>query len=660
MGGMLNGLIGGGSGGANPDPSASPGILSNITNMLGGDPNNLYGTNLTPQQSQALNFQRFLTTLQATGANSGPSRLPVPIGVAASKGALTAQQNESESASNILKNQLSGQQLQRGDLENQQMKQRFGMMQSVLQQMGMAPTQGSAGQPAPQPGLLGPSPAAGGSAGFVPNSGAAAVAAQTGPAPNGAPAPLLSSPPAGNPNLPSMRLLGPAMVADMFVPGAGKAMIDKSIPGPSAFAPLIAERNNLAPSDPMRPYYDMAISKAAGLPEGMTIGPNGQAQYIPGYVGSEAGKAGAVSSATNWAGVGPTEAINNAKPVELRGPGSTAYFPSSGKTVQVANEIPTVDENGRPLTKFVPLGVSVSGGSGQPQGQGAPGPGPGTAPAATPPGSSGFTAGGATSFSGSPVTPLPPSGGQPPASSGSPQTGYPTGLPPGQKKIIEGAAENYTSEGRKAYESAVGGLSSLEFINRDIDQMGQQGWAATGEGANARLGLAKTINSWETAAGLSPSFDPSKIASWEDFRKETTLLGMKGLASMFGGSREAASIVTTSINAVPNPENSYVGAKLLTNAYKEGFQREVDLRNFETNYAQQHGGNLTGAQETFNQLYPPQSYSQRAISKVQPYAVSSPQDLQKFLPGTFVKTPGGIKVVPGNPSVQYQQPQAQQ
>jgi hypothetical protein len=129
---------------------------------------------------------------------------------------------------------------------------------------------------------------------------------------------------------------------------------------------------------------------------------------------------------------------------------------------------------------------------------------------------------------------------------------------------------------------------------------------------------------------------------------------MQLVNSMFGGSREAASIIQGATSAVPNSENTPLGGKLVLNAIVEGSKNVMDKRIFETNWATQHGGNLIGAEEAFNQQYPPAAYARRAISSVQPYKLrgDDPNELKRYLPGTQVITPDGLtRIVPGSPSL---------
>lgn len=408
------------------------------------------------------------------------------------------------------------------------------------------------------------------------------------------------------------------------------------------------------------PHVREAGGKAAAelpyhlLGQGWTLqnGPNGpQMVPVPGGMTDPNYMQGA-ASATGWGKAGPEAWGAAMRPQTLRGPGSVYINPYFAQTVQVPNEINAVDEGDYSIhKKFVPLGLSVTGN------------GPFGAPTGVPstPGSmmpqsalagSGLTPGGATLPSGRAVNQaVAPPGG----SAEGEGTSFMTSAPPGALKMVEGAAQNYTEEGRRAYEAAMGLRGSIAFIQRDLDALGPQGFQAMGSGADLRNSFAKAISTAQQMVGMEPTFDPNKIGAWEDFGKESTLGGMKGMASILGQSREAASVIHSAMGAFPHPENSYQGAQLLVSSFMEGANHEIDKRIFETNWANAHGGNLIGANEAFNQQYRPEQYSWRAVSKVQPYVVQTPNQMKRYLPGTYIKTPDGqVRMVPGQESLQLQ------
>lgn len=230
---------------------------------------------------------------------------------------------------------------------------------------------------------------------------------------------------------------------------------------------------------------------------------------------------------------------------------------------------------------------------------------------------------------------------QTPQTQATPQIGVPTALPPGQKTVIEDLATDYGKEGKKTFDAALTGLASLQYMDRTFDELSRgAGWETPGTAANARLGIAKAINTIAQMSGTPADklpFDVNKVSTWEEMSKESRRAGFQLLHQMFGAQREAQTVFQAASAAVPSVENTPQGGKLIIRSLEQAMQREVDRRNFLTNWLNEHQGNLTGADEAFAQQYKPQLYSQRAISTVQPYEVETPDQAANYLPGTLVK-----------------------
>ena len=241
----------------------------------------------------------------------------------------------------------------------------------------------------------------------------------------------------------------------------------------------------------------------------------------------------------------------------------------------------------------------------------------------------------------------------------------PSDLSPGEKTgQTDASADAFGEKSRAQYASSVGTIRAMEDMQRQFQVLNSQpGWYNTGSGAQWKLDLAKAVNTAAQSAGGQPWFDPNKIAAGEDLVKQTKLAGMQTLSSMFGGSKEAASIVTSTQGAVPNIENTPQGGLLVMNGIKEAARWQADQHAFMANWYQTHKGNMIGADVAFNQSRPSPMYTRRGISIVQPYEVSGPQDFKRYLPGTRVIFKGGdprnIRVVPGSEDVTFQDQGAQ-
>lgn len=225
---------------------------------------------------------------------------------------------------------------------------------------------------------------------------------------------------------------------------------------------------------------------------------------------------------------------------------------------------------------------------------------------------------------GSPTVPSPPLA---PASTGlpggrsdftpqlirNPDGSVASSVTPSTETLQKTAAQNY-EKAREAYAGSQDVQSQLATMEDSARALNKAGWSTTGTGANARLALAKTVNSLWQSVGVKDQnlpFDPNAVASWEKLQKETTRLGFSLARTL--GAREAMQIVQGAIAANPNAENSPLGFKMVLNTIRQNAERQSDYFEYATRYAQEHGGDLVGAEVQFNKLNPPALYARRAI-----------------------------------------------
>ena len=249
----------------------------------------------------------------------------------------------------------------------------------------------------------------------------------------------------------------------------------------------------------------------------------------------------------------------------------------------------------------------------------------------------------------------PGSGAQPGAAAAQPLV---TKISPGNQKLITELADDYANEGKTTYASAVSTLGWLTQMQQSLNQLNGPngtGWTSTGTGNEMRMTVLKGINGALQSVGIQ-GMDQDAVGGWEELNKATRTAGMQLVKTMFGGSREAATIVQSATASVPGAENSPKGAMRVLNGIQEAANEEADRYIFETNWIQTHDGNLIGAAAAFNQQRSPAMYARRAISGTDPYKVTSAdQALKSYLPGTLVQFSNGqIARVPGNPSLTLQ------
>lgn len=375
----------------------------------------------------------------------------------------------------------------------------------------------------------------------------------------------------------------------------------------------------------MRPGLTTAKAQEALAGKGMIQDPNGGWHYPTGYVQAEAGLEGAKTAAsTNAKNVsdlkfepliqGGVRNAQNASDLNYK-PAIEGAVAQAQVAPHVAEDVlkthtyhpgDVVTQNGQVVAN-VPQLVEGTDTSGTPQKTWQ------TTPVAiTPP----TQAGGTGASVANPAAPAP----------------IQSGLNPARKQIQEDNAKDFNTVKTNA-ESAQQVLQRLPIMDHAIDDLNKSGLTSTGTGAQARLSFAKAFNSLETTVGLTPSFDPQKIASWEDLNKESTRMGFELAKSL--GSREAAMIVNSAIQAVPNAENTAAGAKLVSSSLRQAAQRQVDMYQFQSNWADQHAGQTQGADIAFNKQNPPDMYAKKAVSAIIPPAAAALLKQHPDLKGQF-------------------------
>jgi len=184
-------------------------------------------------------------------------------------------------------------------------------------------------------------------------------------------------------------------------------------------------------------------------------------------------------------------------------------------------------------------------------------------------------------------------------------------ISPQQKQLEVDAAKDFSGPSTKSYNGALDLQGRLAIINHNIDTLGPQ-WM--GAGADTKAAFSKAWNSALDTAGLEGfHINPEKIATWEDFNKETTRAGMELIKSNFGGSREAASIIQMGRTAVPAVQNTYLGAKYVSATIGAAAQRQIDLHEYKRDLLAQ-GKSLVGADADFNKTHPAEDYARGAIA----------------------------------------------
>ena len=210
---------------------------------------------------------------------------------------------------------------------------------------------------------------------------------------------------------------------------------------------------------------------------------------------------------------------------------------------------------------------------------------------------------------------------------------------PAQLTMNKGLADRFVDADTKSYNAAQQVLGSVNYMNAALDSTAKAGGLLTpGTGGELRSNLARGVNTLSQMFGGKPPFDPSAVASAEDMFKESNKMAFQVTNQYLGAQREAAETINKSLASVPSLNNSYLGGKLVLDGIAAGAQRQVDLYKFQQQWAQQHQGNLEGAEVAFNEANPPSKYTAQVLSKygLDEGGFRTPQDVGKAVQAGFM------------------------
>jgi hypothetical protein len=188
---------------------------------------------------------------------------------------------------------------------------------------------------------------------------------------------------------------------------------------------------------------------------------------------------------------------------------------------------------------------------------------------------------------------------------------------PGPKEAIAAADADYKANQGFA-EAARNGQFNIEGIKHDIDILNGPGGWNSGPLVQAREDLVKLWNNgmnFLDPNGLHPGSRMSmdQIQSVEDWRKNQTRLGF----SLSQATGQGTDKVFEAANAaVPNPELSPAGAKLLTSEIDVLNKRAIAKHDMQFHWQTAPGnpqGVLVGSNEEFEKQYPPKFWANLAI-----------------------------------------------
>lgn len=192
---------------------------------------------------------------------------------------------------------------------------------------------------------------------------------------------------------------------------------------------------------------------------------------------------------------------------------------------------------------------------------------------------------------------------------------------PEQVPIILGQSGQLLTQSGETSSAASQSQMQLTEMRHSLAQLPETGILVPGSDFESRLQLAKTYQTYLSAVGIPVDEQLSQeIAAGENLNKLTTRLGYALSETL--GNQNAASIVMSSIGAVPGAINSVKGAKVILSALEAANQRAMDWNAFLNSWVEnpRTGGSSLGALEEFNRLNPPELYA--VMAYVPPEAIS--------------------------------------
>jgi hypothetical protein len=198
-------------------------------------------------------------------------------------------------------------------------------------------------------------------------------------------------------------------------------------------------------------------------------------------------------------------------------------------------------------------------------------------------------------------------------------TGAPL-LNPQEQTASEEQTKNFYGEDQQRFDSQQQFLGQLNRMDHDLETLNKQGgFLAPGVAATQRLEIAKGMNFMAQLFGAKENelpFNTKAIATAEDFRKETVRAGFSLLTQQMGAQREAASVVSNAIQAVPNLDSTVLGSKLISDSLRAQSHRVIDRRYFQQEWARRNSGDLTGSAEAFNKAFPEKEYFETVLKSM--------------------------------------------
>ena len=230
-----------------------------------------------------------------------------------------------------------------------------------------------------------------------------------------------------------------------------------------------------------------------------------------------------------------------------------------------------------------------------------------------------------------------------------------TKLPQQIQEQRDEAAKEFAGKEQDEYQAAQNTKGWLAQIDNAAKVMQQSGASYfTGPFAPQRYALMGRMNDLGRTIGIPDKalFNPDAIAFYEDMIKATTTAGFELASKYEGHSRQAASTIMNATGAIPGINNSPLGVIAVSSNIHEGANVATDLHEFKQLVNDKtQGAGLTSAETDYLKVHPPEQYSARAISNLNPIVLKKGDQPTNYLPGTFVTDGKTIDPATGKPKV---------
>lgn len=184
------------------------------------------------------------------------------------------------------------------------------------------------------------------------------------------------------------------------------------------------------------------------------------------------------------------------------------------------------------------------------------------------------------------------------------------------------AGKSEVEKQRARSDSAYQQLFRLKEMEHQFKSLPESGVLTPGSFANERTEFAKRVNTAVAALGGAPVFDPNNLAAAETLGKDTFRLGTDLARSL--GANEPGMIVQRAVEANPGMQNTKQAYARIAAGLYEAAKFQQDRAAFYDHYYSKFG-HLSGADELFRRLNPPEQYARRAI-----ISTVDPQDLKNL------------------------------